>query len=590
MILKGKEVYQLILSGAKNVVANENNLNKINVFPVPDGDTGTNLALTMNQVISESTEHESIVDQLNNFATIAINNAYGNSGMIFAEYMNGMSDYLKTHAQGHPNDFLHCFGHAYEQAYQSVVHPKEGTILSVMKEWTLLIEKSVHNEIEFVFSQNLEHLKEAVQNTKYQMKILKDNNVVDAGAMAFFYFIEGMAQYLIHGKSDNITFKASHLDLITEPLSSIEIGQYRYCCQFQISTDLKMDNFKKQLDIYGDSLVVNQKENTTSVHIHCNNPEVVMKDILKVGHITQHKIDDMLLQANMIHNPKSKIAILTDSIADLPKAFIDENQIHVLPLNIIVDTVVYKDKVTMTPQMFYQYLDDFELSPTSSQPNLPTIERYLNQILSHYDEIIGIFVSSKMSGTYHNVLKVLSKLSPTNKKIQIIDSRRNSAAQGLIVFEAVNARNDGKNFDELVKYIEELIRNSSIFVSVKDLKYMIKGGRVSKLTGSILSTIKLKPVISINEKGEGTIPYKTFSQKNATRSIIKKIKNDLKHKDIQAYSLVYADHEDDLLNLKNEAIKLIGKQPDYIESISPIVGLNAGNGSFAIAYITKDKS
>lgn len=116
---------------------------------------------------------------------------------------------------------------------------------------------------------------------------------------------------------------------------------------------------------------------------------------------------------------------------------------------------------------------------------------------------------------------------------------------------------------------------------------MIKGGRVSKVSGMVLSRLKLQPVISIDKEGKGIIPFKSLNQKNAVKSIIKVMKKDMNEKGIQNYALVYADNIDDLTGFKNECIKIVGKDPDYIDTISTIVGLNAGKGAFAIAYITK---
>ncbi len=585
MIITGRAIYRLILSGANNIVVNETTLNRINVFPVPDGDTGTNLSLTMNQILRETVEHDYAFMQLENIAKVAVNNAYGNSGMIFAEYLSGLAENLNNQKELKRNDLIKAFSHAYAKAKQSVSQPKEGTILSVMRSWAELLEKSVHLEIEHLFSENLEKLFLAVENTKEQMRILKDNNVVDAGALAFFFFVEGMVKYLKNGDQTELEFKASKMEFIREPLKSLDIGKYRYCCQYQIKASTDSKELETKLKEFGDSIVTHHDNQNLSVHMHSNQPAELMKELLKIGPVLKHKVDDMLLQSNMIHKPKSKIAILTDSIADLPASFIDENQIAVLPLNIIIDSIVYKDKVTMTSDYFYQYLDNFRMSPTSSQPNVESIERFLSEIIRNYDEIIGIFVSSRMSGTYHNILNVLEKIETTNKKIKIIDSKTNSVAQGLIVYDLVQKRNDGYNFDKLVLYADKLVENSEIFVSVKDLKYMIKGGRVSKLQGKLLSLVKLKPVISIDNNGLGIIPFKTLSQKSAVNSILNKIKKDLSKSKISKYALVYADKELDLEILKKKVNKILEKEPEYIECISPIVGLNAGKGAFAIAYL-----
>jgi hypothetical protein len=295
----------------------------------------------------------------------------------------------------------------------------------------------------------------------------------------------------------------------------------------------------------------------------------------------------MWLQANLIHKKKAKMVIITDSIADLPKQFMDDEHCVLLPLNLIIDSVVYMDKVTIQAKEFYEHLDEYHYNPSSSQANPKSIERAFNQVLQNYDEVIGIFVSSKMSGTYDNIRKSLNKLKTEGKRIEIIDSKSNSVTEGLLVYEALKLKKEGKSFDEIVERLHTIIPNLRIFVSVKDLKYMLKGGRVSKVTGFILSKLKLQPVISIDSEGKGIIPFKSLNQKSAIRSILNCIRKDELESGIESYALVYSDNPSDLNEFSKSVKTILNREPEYIESISPIVGLNAGKGAIAIGYIKK---
>jgi len=169
----------------------------------------------------------------------------------------------------------------------------------------------------------------------------------------------------------------------------------------------------------------------------------------------------------------------------------------------------------------------------------------------------------------------------------LIDSKVNSVAQGMLVKEAALLREEGLSLEEIAEEIQKKIPKTHIYVSVKDLKYMIRGGRVSKVQGIILSKLKLKPVVSIDEKGKGSIFAKTLSIKSAERAMLKKIKKDMEEFTIEKYSMVYADDPRVMDRFVSKVEKIIGKKPEYIDSISPIVGLNAGNGTFAIGYIKK---
>jgi uncharacterized protein len=586
-IIDGQELYAYIISGAKNVVVNEVNLNKINVFPVPDGDTGTNLSLTMNMIIQGANKLNGVGEQSHHIASLALNNAYGNSGMIFAQYFHGFAQAFSDKATISAQELVKGFSSGFEKAFSSVSQPKEGTVLTVMNLWSQSWEKHMSDNFENVFEDVLKQLKQGVEDTKQQLKILKDNNVVDAGAMAFFYFMEGVLRFIKTRNLDDINFEAATLELVDEIMMSAEVGDYRYCAQYLVNTTTSPNEFQNILQGVGDSCVVNGMDGVVSIHIHTNEPQEIMKTCVSLGHVISHKVDDMWLQANMIHKPISKTAIITDSIADIPKSLADSQHCVVFPLNIIIDSVVYMDKITMTSSDFYQHMDDYTLNPSSSQPTVSSVERLFKSVLQHYDEVIGIFVSSQMSGTYNTMQKALGNLNLEGKKVKLIDSKANSIAQGLVVMKALELKEAGHTFEEIVSQLEDIIERVKIYVSVKDLKYMIKGGRVSKVTGMVLSKLKLQPVISIDSTGKGIIPYKSFSQKSAVKSILKALKKDHQEFGVERYALVYADNPHDLDDFQTQIKSILNLDPDYIESISPIVGLNAGKGAFAIGYITK---
>jgi DegV family protein with EDD domain len=584
-VIDGKKLYSYIVSGARNLIVNEHNLNSINVFPVADGDTGTNLALTMKTVLNKAKQLDRADLTMDGIAKIAVENAYGNSGMIFAQYLNGLANGLKDKESVTEEEFIQVFDHAVSYAYQAVAAPKEGTILTVMSQWANDLKLNIGSEFEELFEKSVNSAKLAVDSTKFKLKVLLDNNVVDAGAKGFLFFVEGILHFIKTGKMDDVEFQAAELDDVSQLHPNTDLGDNRYCSQYMIQTDKSTDFFKMLLKDDGDSLVVTNKDEYVQVHIHTNDPAKVMTNLVKAGTVTTHKVDDMQLQTNMLFKPISKIGIITDSIADLPKEIMDKYQITVIPLNLIVESTVYSDKVTMTPEYFYEYLDKFKMNPTSAQATPDVIERIVNGVLKNVDSVIGIFVSSKMSGTFNNISRVINKMEIKDKKIALIDSKVNSVAQGMLVKEAALLREEGLSFDEIVTKIEQKVAKTHIYVSVKDLKYMIRGGRVSKVQGIILSKLKLKPVISIDEKGNGTIFAKTLSVKSAEKAILKKIKKDMKEFTIEKYSMVYADDSSVMDRFVSKVEKIIGKKPEYVDSISPIVGLNAGNGAFAIGYI-----
>ncbi len=588
-MIDGEKLYDYFISGAKKLIHNEVLLNKINVFPIPDGDTGSNLSFTMKSIISQSKRHKLVYKTIDSISNIAVENAYGNSGMIFAEYFRGLAIETNDREILTIEEFVKICANAVKYAYSAVSNPKEGTILTVMREWTKELELNAGKvDFEKLISKSIDRARTAVDNTKDQLKELRRNNVVDAGAKGFLFFLEGILEFL---KSDgnDISIESGENEINEEESLGFEDVsfdyEYRYCSEFLIETDVKKEYLMKELSSKGDSIVISDYSKGYKAHIHTNNPERVVELLIGLGTILRQKIDDMLVQSSIVNNRKNTIGIITDSVADLPGDFIVNEQITVIPLNLICNGIPYLDKLTMSHDSFYKNIDEYKLSPTSSQPSSSIIEKNLSYLLQYFDSIIGIFVSQKMSGTYNAVKKIAEKLDQEGKRITIIDSKLNSAAQGLLVQQASELVNKGLTHGAIVQKIEKLRENVHIFVSISDLKYMLRGGRIPKITGMILKKIRLKPVISIDSTGKGSIYKKTFNQKHAIENILKRIKKDIKKYSIGKYCVVYSDSENLGIDFSNRIRDIIKKEPEFIEPISNIVGLNAGRGCVAVAYI-----
>ena len=585
--INGESIYNFFISGAQKLIYSEKALNSINVFPVADGDTGTNLALTMKMIVENSKKDRNIHKTLVSISNVAIENAYGNSGMIFAQYLNGFAVGSRMKEQIDLSEFADIAKIASDYAYESVASPKEGTILSVMRDWAVhLKEKAQLIDFESVIDNSVNHARDLVEQTKQKLKVLMDNNVVDAGAKGFLIFLEGILEYVKKGKVsdtyqvDNVDFR-QHRNIFKDT----QVTKNRYCSQFYLSTEKTIGGIKEQLSDMGDSLVVTGRENRVQVHIHTDRPDQVMQVLVDGNTVLSQKIEDMKIASDIIHRPKSKIGLITDSIADISQDLIDEHQISVIPVNLICDSVAYLDKLTMKPDVFYEKLDTYEMNPTSAQPSYNTIERTLLRLSDQYESLIGVFVSKKMSGTFSNAKKAANRLAAQGKKISVVDSKVNSVAQGLLVLEAARLIESGYTHEAVLEKLGQTIAEARIMVSLEDLSQMIRGGRIPRLTGMILSRIKLQPVISIDANGNGIVLKKTLKQKRAIESILAIVKNDMKEAGIKDYAVVYSDKIEDTYEFQKRLEEVIGKPPAYIAPISPVVGLNAGKGAFAVGYI-----
>lgn len=584
--LTKENIYISFLTGAKYVIAEKDSLNAINVFPVADGDTGSNLASLMKSIILKSKIGPTLSDTLKSISNAAIFGARGNSGIIFASYIGGFSNYIKKDAID-IDTFVSSSEYASKSAYASIEKPVEGTMITLMRLWHQHLSTLKKNTIHIItlLENAFKYLKEDLEKTLELLPILKENKVVDAGAKGFYHFLDGF----IHGlKGEEIVVEIKESIEVDLHVDSFSENQTRYCTELLIEgKDLNTHSIKTLLLPYGDSLVVAGNNDLVRIHIHTNDPSKIFELAENIGQVIDQKVDDMKRQFEVANKRKHSIALVTDSIADLASGFDEDNQIHVLNLPLFINQVTYFDKLTIKNERFYQMMNELKEYPKSSQPNPKSIENLYSFLTTYYDSIIVISVSSKMSGTYQAFVQG-TKAFP-NSKITVIDSLQNSVSEGLLVTKSMEMINNGMKHDEIVTNINALKNNTKILVSVKTLKYMIRSGRLKKTTGFLGNLLNLKPIISIDSEGMGIIHDKAFSIKKSNHLIFEHIKTVHECDGIESYALVHINAPSRAAEYAKELESITNIKPLYISEISTIVAMNAGIGSVAVAYIRKDK-
>ncbi len=590
----GEDIYQAFISGANEVIKEKLELNRINVFPIADGDTGSNLAYTMNSIIENSESFELPKDSLASIADAALMGARGNSGIIFAQFMNGIYMEIENKEYIEISDFVGAVKKAGDYAYKAIANPVEGTMITVIDDWAdslINLEKTSKNFLD-LFTKSLEVAWISVKETPEKLQVLKDANVVDSGAKGFAHFIEGLLHFIKTGEVENLLGRAERFkssDMINNVHENFD-SNYRYCVEGILQSEekkLDLELIKEELQKMGDSVIIAGNKNKIRLHIHTDSPEELFYKVKDYGKIVFQKADDMKRQYESIYDRKNEIAILTDSIADLPKELMDEHQIHLLPVNLLAESTNYLDKLTISSDYFYKLMDELETYPSSAQITLKEAEKTLLEISTHYKSIIVISVSSKMSGTYDTLVKASKSDLLKDTRIEVIDSKQNSGAQGLVVKKAAEALEEGHTFDEVVDIVKETVKKTSIFVSVPTLEYMLKSGRIGRVQAFAADMVNLKPVVSIDDAGEGIVIGNAFTTRGNTRKIQELVKEIMEEKKIESYALVHANDEKRVDEFKEYYSNLIGKDPDYIMDISSVVALNAGIGAVAIALTTE---
>jgi len=294
-----------LIFASKNLSENRKIVDSLNVYPVPDGDTGTNMSLTVEQAVEEMKKiTENNIKKLADAAAWgALMGARGNSGVILSQLFRGFASSISVDKKRlKAKDFAFSFQKGVEEAYKAILKPVEGTILTVAREMAqkLQEESSKNKDIIAILEATIEHGKKILEKTPEMLKVLKEAGVVDAGGKGLIFLAEGFLLALKQPREipeDLLsTVKKEELDKKIQ-LKETELA-FLYCTELIIEGEnqIPIDRLRSALIELGDSLIVTGMNNVAKVHIHTNHPGKVLEEALKYGELKTVKIDNMKLQ------------------------------------------------------------------------------------------------------------------------------------------------------------------------------------------------------------------------------------------------------------------------------------------------------
>ncbi|WP_421920650.1 DegV family protein [Marinifilum sp.] len=585
--IDGRYLYFAFLAGANKLIKNLNELNRINVYPVADKDTGSNMASTMRSVmdrISPNVSYKLMVDQIAEAAQVG---ARGNSGIIMAQFLFGLSCETSQKKSISFLEFVESIQSSIPYMYESIGNPVEGTMLTVIKDWSdfLYSKRKQLEEFKQVLNESMQVLDTSLKKTTDQLAVLKKHNIVDAGAKGFVVFIEGVMDFVNHGIIDRI--KAPKLiPSLSESFDHLEDLNYRYCTEAIIKNSTRsLSEIKGVLNNHGDSIVVNGGKSSCRIHVHTNKPSELFHNLESFATITAPKVDDMIKQSEISKNQKWKIGIVTDSTCDLSQELIDFYQVNVMPMHLAFGDSQYLDGVTLKAKEFYELLDQSEHFPKTSQINEYSFVNTYSQMAQNYDAIISIHLSEKFSGTFRSAQKAGERVQKElHIPIHVINSRNVSGGLGLAVLRIAKAIEKGENINTILSNVDSWLNKTKIFVSVKSLNAMIKGGRVPAVVGKFAMFLRINPIVSLNELGESKLFGQAIGQKANINKVIKHVLKLQEDQKIWNYIILHANNYEVAQKYGNRLNILLGKAPVEVINISPVIGMNAGEGSVAVAF------
>ena len=514
-----------LVSGIHRVIGQEEFLNRINVFPVADSDTGTNLSLSLGSALGilRGDNEKHLGTLLAAVADALLDGARGNSGAIVAQFFQGMSD-----SAGELTRFtIYTFGKAVklgsEYAHDALSVPREGTIITVIAAFADSVvhqaNKNPDSEFAPIVEQARRAVDQAVADTPKQLDVLRKAGVVDAGAKGFAELVGGLSDYLGDGIITPIS-ETPRFDDIEPPVrfsAADNTSRYRYCTECLVTdSDIDRRKLRESLTELGDSLVLAGSKRKAKIHIHVDEPEAVFDLVRRFGALSGQKADDMHRQQSATHGASKSFAVVTDSGADISDDDMDRLDIHMVPCRIQFGDRAYLDKVSITTDEFYNELENNPHHPTSSQPSPGDFRRQFQFLASHFRDVLSINLTSQASGTFEGALSA-AKRDKSTGRIHVIDSRNASMGQGMLVVLAAECAAAGIDIDRTLRIIERQISKTRTYALLKDLRYAVRGGRLPQWVKTMADVMRLTPILGFKPDGKIGLTGCLLGRRNRVR-------------------------------------------------------------------------
>lgn len=280
------------------------------------------------------------------------------------------------------------------------------------------------------------------------------------------------------------------------------------------------------------------------------------------------------------------IKIVTDSTSYISDEYIKKYDIKLVSLNVIINGVSSRE-LDIENEVFYEEIKNSKEIPKSSQPIPNEMLNTFREIVEDGDSIVGIFLSSKMSGTYSNanMIKDMILEDYPDAEIHILDSKTNCMQMGFAVIEAARTASEGKSINEVINAANHVINNSRFLFTPETLEYLKKGGRIGGAAALFGNVLQIKPILTV-VNGETSVFKKVRTRKKAIEEIVKTVLEEIEAKGLGDIVVHHINCQEDGLKLAKALENRLGKKVE-IQSIGPVIGVHVGPGSIGIAYYTK---
>ncbi|HLZ46509.1 MAG TPA: DegV family protein [Gemmatimonadales bacterium] len=580
------------MAAADWVAAGRDELNRINVFPVPDGDTGTNMCLTLRAVagaLRALGDGAALPYVAETMAQASVRGARGNSGMMLSQFLLGFREGVGQRLRITARELAGAIGIGFERLRASLDEPVEGTILTVAREAADEAGRAGgESDLRVFMSRIVKRAESALARTPELLASLKAAGVVDAGAKGFVRLLEGVKRLIEEGQIAEGAVDRESASQNAAALTEVEADRdYRYCTELMVRAPSLPDSsaVRSALRTHGGSIVVLATGDLLKAHVHTDDPDAVFRLASGWGTLESTKADDMRAQHQALQ-PRRAVAIVSDTACDLPDELVLQYDIGLVPTQLIVEERAYRDRVELTAGEFFRRLRA-GLDASTSQPSPQAFADAYADAARAGEHVIAIILSSALSGTFANAEAAARRFDPA--RVTVLDSRSVSLGEGLLVLRGVELAAAGWRPDAIVRDLERVRRQSGGFFTVDTFERLVRSGRLGRGRAWLGTKLNVKPVMALTSDGKIEPVGRARGSAAARRRILELLDRALTPRPrALRLGVAHGDIPEFADALRAELVARYRPRQCLVTPITPVIAAHAGIGAWGVFYQNED--
>ena len=593
--IDGPRLARSVFAAADWVAAGRDEINRINVFPVPDGDTGTNFSLTLRAVADalRALGDASLPETGRTMARAAVLGARGNSGMMLAHFLLGFSESLGDRPTATAQDVALAVRAGSDRLYAALDDPREGTILTVAREAAEAALRAAADspDIADFMHRLLEEGEAALARTPELMAVLREAGVVDAGGKGFVRMLEGVVRYI---EGDPILAIGDGDRGPPEvPAAMVEVAAER---DFQFCTEVLVrgeqlppaNEVRSAMHTFGGSVVVAAAGDILKIHVHTDSPEAVFTYAARWGRVETTKADDMRAQhRRLAHAERRAVAVVSDSSADLADPVLDRHHIALVPLQVVFGDETFRDRVELKPEEFYRRLRAARELPTTSQPTPADFVRVLRDARAEADEVVAVLLSSVLSGTFASAQAAVRAAGISG--VHLVDSRSASLGLGMLALRGAELAASGRHGADIARELERIRGQAGMLLTVDVYDNLLRSGRVSRGKAWIAGMLDVKPILSLDASGRVIPVDRVRGKDNVVPRVLALLEKRLTPRPrVVRFGVAHAEAPEVAERVRNALVAAYQPRECFIALATGVLATHVGPGAWAIFYQVED--